>query len=279
MMVYSILKSVLLPPGILILMLTAAFFLVRGVLGRLLIFVAVTILTLMLLPPVGTLLMEPLETYPALGRPDTPIPPAAQAIVILSAGRVTDAPEYGGDTLDDASLRRVRYGATLARITGLPIYVSGGHLPDEPQSMGVLMADLLRTDYGIAVAAIESESRTSWENAAYTAQLLKRDGMTHILLVSDAWHLPRAVDAFAGTGLTVTPAPTGFAHRPGWRAELTYRDWLPSARAFLLSYYAIHEHVGRVWYQIRTWIQGPPRVSERPPSVASHTNLLEMFTA
>jgi uncharacterized SAM-binding protein YcdF (DUF218 family) len=270
MMVYSIVKSFLLPPGILILMLIAAFFLVRGVPGRLLLLVALTILTLMTLPPVGTLLMEPLEFYPALGTPVTPIPNAAQAIVILSAGRVSDAPEYGGDTLDDASLRRVRYGATLQRATGLPLYVSGGRQPGEDQPLGVLMADLLRNDYGIAVAAIESDSQTSWENAANTAVLLKRDGVTHILLVSDAWHLPRAVDAFEGTGLTVTPAPTGFAHHPGWAAELTYRDWLPSARAFMLSYYALHEHLGRVWYQLRTWTQGPPRASDDLlPSAAS----------
>ncbi len=261
-MVYSIIKSLMIPPGILILMLIAAFFLVRGVLGRLLIFTVVTLMTLMSLSPVGIKLMEPLEVYPALGTRATPIPPAAQAIVILSAGRVTGAPEYGGDTLDDASLRRVRYGAKLSRTTGLPLYVTGGAQPGEDPPMGILMANLLRDDYGIVVAGIESKSQTSWENAAYTAPLLIHDGVTHILLVSDAWHLPRAVDAFEGAGLSVTPAPTAFAHYPGWEAALTFRDWLPSARAFLLSYLAIHEHLGRAWYQIRTWIQGPPRMTE-----------------
>ncbi|AFL73947.1 YdcF family protein [Thiocystis violascens] len=264
-MVYSVLKSLLLPPGILIVMLIAAFFLVRGVLGRLLLFTAVTVLTLMSLSPVGTRLMEPLERYSALGTPATPFPSTAQAIVILSAGRVTGAPEYGGDTLDDASLRRVRYGAKVARTTGLPLYVTGGAQPGEYPPMGVLMANLLREDYGAVVAGVESESRTSWENAAYTAPLLSRDGIAHILLVSDAWHLPRAVEAFESAGLTVTPAPTAFAHHPGWETELTLRDWLPSASAFKLSYLAIHEHLGRVWYQIRTWKQGPPQVTQAAP--------------
>ncbi|MBK1694832.1 hypothetical protein CKO09_08780 [Chromatium weissei] len=251
-MSYSIIKSLLLPPGILILLLIAAFLLVRGVLGRLLLFAALSIFTLMSLSPVATLLMEPLEPYSALGT-TTPIPSTAQAIVILSSGRMTNAPEYGGDTLDDLSLRRVRYGALLQRQTELPIYVSGGRLPTETQSLAELIAAVLRNEYGITVAGIESNSQTTWENAEYTAQLLKPLGITHILLVSDAWHLPRAVEAFTNNGLIVTPAPTGFIHHSGWQQELTARNWLPSARAFQLSYYAIHEHLGRVWYQIRGW--------------------------
>lgn len=257
MLSYSVIKSLLLPPGILILLFITAFLLVRGVLGRLVLFATLSIFTLMTLSPVATLLMEPLEPYPALGIA-TPIPSAAQAIVILSSGRITNAPEYGGDTLDDLSLRRVRYGALLQRQTGLPLYVSGGKLPTEAQPLAELIAEVLRADYGITVAGMESNSQTTWENAEYTAQLLQPAGITHILLVSDAWHLPRATEAFANTGLTVTPAPTGFVHHPGWQQELTYRNWLPSARAFQLSYYAIHEHLGRVWYQIRSWQQGAP---------------------
>lgn len=260
MVLYTILKSLLIPPGILILMLGVAFFMVRGVMGQLLIFISLAILMLMSLPVVGNRLMQPLERLPAIGTDALPIPSGAQAIVILSAGRRRGAPEYGGDTLDDASLRRVRYGAALSRATGLPLYVTGGRLAGEDEAIGVLMAEVLRHEFGVRVVAVESESRTTWENAAYTRAYLARAGVSHILLVSDAWHLPRALEAFEIGNLRVTPAPTGFVHYPGWESDLTYRDWLPSAQAFQLSYRAIHEHLGRVWYQIRFWIQGPPGV-------------------
>ncbi|TCT22711.1 YdcF family protein [Thiobaca trueperi] len=258
MMLYSLIKGLLMPPGILILLLIAAFFLVRGVLGRMLMVTVITVLTTMSSLPVGITLMEPLESAPALGTPAMPIPSTAQAIVILSAGRKRGAPEYGGDTLDDATLRRVRYGAKLARSTGLPLYVTGGRLSGEREPIARLMADVLRDDYGLPVAGVETESRTTWENATGTASLLARDGVSHILLVSDAWHLPRAVDVFAGMGLTVTPAPTAFVHYPGWETDLTWRDWLPSIPALLVSYQAIHEHLGRLWYQIRGWIEPLP---------------------
>ncbi|MTW22152.1 YdcF family protein [Allochromatium palmeri] len=253
---YSLFKALLLPPGIIILILIAAVWLTRGVLARLLVFVALLLLTLLSLPVVSVMLIQPLERYPIIGTDQAPLPPEARAIVILSAGVRRVAPEYGsGPTLDDVSLRRVRYGARLQRLTGLPIYVTGGSAPGEARPVGPVMAEVLSDDYGARVAGIESESRTTWENATLTAPLLERDGIHHILLVSDAWHLPRAVEVFERAGLEVTPAPTAQFHHPGWTGTLKYSDWLPSAKALQTSYYAIHEHLGRLWYQVRDWIE------------------------
>lgn len=252
-MAYAILKSLLLPPGILILMLTAAFLLVRGVLGRVLLFIATAILSLMSLPAVASLLIGPLEIYPALS-PVGPFPSGAQAILVLGADRYAGAPEYGGDTVDRISMERVRYGAALQRATGLPLYVTGGVLPGERSSpVGVLMARTLEDELGVPVAGVESRSRDTWENAAFSKAMLEQDGIAHVLLVTSAWHLPRAVEACTRAGLVVTPAPTGFVtHRLSQRDSKLY-EWLPSAPAFLTSSLAVHEHLGRVWYRVREW--------------------------
>lgn len=254
---YTVIKSLLTPPGLLILMLIAAFLLARGVMARLLIFTTAITLTLMTLPVVAILLMTPLEPTPALTV--APIPADAQGILVLGAGS-DRAPEYGGDTVDGNSLQRIRYAAHLHRLTGLPIYVAGGSPPEEQPPVGLLMAKVLQTDFGVPVAGVEAESRTSWENAAFAKPMLERDGIGHVLLVSSAWHLPRAMEAVERAGLRVTPAPTGFVHYPGWQKDLGLADWLPSARALLDSTYAVREHLGQVWYQIRYWIQGAPRV-------------------
>ena len=50
----------------------------------------------------------------------------AQAIVVLGAGKRTHAPEFGGETVNRLALERLRYAATLARETRLPMLVSGG---------------------------------------------------------------------------------------------------------------------------------------------------------
>lgn len=255
MALYTVIKSLLTPPGILILLLLGAFLLARGVLARLLIFTAGTVLTLMTLPVVAILLMTPLEPFPALTSES--IPGDAQGILVLGAGS-DPAPEYGGDTVDEHSLKRVRYGAYLHRLSGLPVYVTGGGQPDGRPPVASLMARTLRDELGVPVAGVESESRTTWENAAFARPMLERDGVAHVLLVTSAWHLPRAVEAAEQAGIRATPAPTGFVHYPGWESDLELRDWLPSARAFLDSSYAVREHLGRVWYQVRYWLEGAP---------------------
>ncbi len=110
MVTHTLLKSLLLPPGILILMLAAAFLLARGVLARLLIFSAAAMLTLVSLPAVATLLMAPLEPYPALDKDS--IPKEARAILVMGAGR-SRTPGMAAIRSISFSLQRVRYAAYL----------------------------------------------------------------------------------------------------------------------------------------------------------------------
>ncbi|HYN78833.1 MAG TPA: YdcF family protein [Lamprocystis sp. (in: g-proteobacteria)] len=260
MTAYGVLKTLIMPPGGIILLLAAAFFLVRGGLGRLLLGTATAILTLMSLPAVALWLMAPLEPFPALDV-RAPLPTEAKAILLLGAGLESDAPEYLGNTVDGVSLERTRYAAWLRRATGLPIYVSGGNPAADEAAVGEAMARVLRDEFKVPVAGVDAKSQTTWENAAYSKPMLAQAGVTHVLLVTSAWHLPRAVEACERAGIGVTPAPTGFATSPGWETDLGLYDWLPSPHALHLSYYAIHEHLGRAWYQVRAWIEVAPRAT------------------
>ena len=99
----------------------------------------------------------------------------AQAIVILGGGMVEDAPEYGGAALGILTLQRVRYGARVARATGLPVLVSGGPtmtLPAEALSM----RDALVDEYGVAVKWVEPRSRNTHENAVDQRRSSNRTG-------------------------------------------------------------------------------------------------------
>jgi uncharacterized SAM-binding protein YcdF (DUF218 family) len=255
----TIAKSLIMPPGGLILLLLLGFFLVRGVLGRILIFVGASVFLLMSLPAVAQRLMVGLEPYPALA-PDSLAETGADGILILGGGRYAWAPEYGGDTVAVGSLQRLRYGAFLHRRSGLPIYITGGSPAHRQPSVGRLMAQVLEQDYGISAKGVEDQSLTTEENAVLSLAMLERDGIRRVLLVSDAWHLPRAIEAFARVGIAAIPAPTAFVHREDERGT-DYRDWLPSAAAFSNSYRALHEYLGRIWYRLK------PR-SEKTPETA-----------
>ncbi len=170
----------------------------------------------------------------------------AQAIVILGAGTYRDDLEYGGDTVGAMTLERLRYGATLARRTGLPVLVTGG-APDGGQPVARLMRDVLEKEFGIPVRWVEGRSDNTRENAIRSAALLKRAGVTRIFLVSHAWHLHRAIPEFERAGLTVIPAGLGYSRS----TELSPLDFVPNAKALLDSYYAMHEGIGLIWYRIR----------------------------
>jgi uncharacterized SAM-binding protein YcdF (DUF218 family) len=248
---YAVIKQLLLPPGIILLLLALAFFLVRGTLGRMLLFVAWSMLLMMSLPGVAVPMIGSLERYPALN-PEQLSAVDADAIVVLGATVYASSPEYGGHTVDSNSLQRTRYAAWLHRRTGLPVYVSGGAGEKAP---GPAMARTLQEEFSVPVAGVDQDSQTTWENAMLTEPMLRADGIRRVLLVTQAWHMPRAVEAFQRAGVAVVPAPTGFVDRPVDRSGQTwrdqYKDWLPQAPAFQISYYAIHEWLGRVYYELK----------------------------
>lgn len=180
----------------------------------------------------------------------------AQAIVVLAAGRLLHAPEYGGrDIPDYTALARLRYAAHLQRRTGLPILVSGGTgtkagpagAHGRGYAMADAMAEALRTDFGVPVKWIEPRSRDTFENAAYSAAMLRADGVRRVLLVTDAMHMARARAAFEHAGMDVVSAPTMFFGNQPQRLGA----WMPSAEGMRRSWYAVYELIGIAWYRVR----------------------------
>ena len=174
-----------------------------------------------------------------------------QAIVILGTHRYSRAPEYGGrDNMAGLGLERVRYGAWLQQRVGLPILVSGrGYRAPGERSEARIMQDILENEFGARVAWIEERSHNTYENALYSAAILKQAGIRRILLVTHAYHMPRAREAFEQMGLEVTPAATVYFCTFG--SEYAFLDWLPEQRAFQRNRLLIHEIVGRWWYRLR----------------------------
>jgi uncharacterized SAM-binding protein YcdF (DUF218 family) len=173
----------------------------------------------------------------------------AQAVVVLAAGNMEHAPEYGGNSPDSIALARLRYGARLQHRSGLPLLVTGGNaIPERgvpPKAEA--MARALREDFRTPVQWVESASATTAENAELSARLLKPAGVRTVLLVTDAMHMPRARRVFERAGLQVVAAPTVFR---AW-GPLSASSFLPSADALASSYYAVYEWIGLAWYRIK----------------------------
>lgn len=110
------------------------------------------------------------------------------AVVILGGGLRSVAPEYGRPTLNRITLERVRYGARVARLGDLPILVSGGVAGvGYPEARA--MAESLTEDFGLPPRWVEETSENTGQNAEYSAAILKKAGITRILLVTHAAHM------------------------------------------------------------------------------------------
>ncbi|MCP5231029.1 MAG: YdcF family protein [Zoogloeaceae bacterium] len=176
----------------------------------------------------------------------------ARAIVILAGGRRIDAKEYGeGDQVSTGTLIRARYGAWLARRSGLPVLVSGGSVRGEEQAEAALMARLLEDELGVPVRWREEHSRTTYENAVNSAAMLKAEGIGRIALVTSALHMRRSIEAFEEQGLIVHAAPTDITSREDDPHSRWWEGLLPRAGAMREFTLVLHEIVGRLWYRIR----------------------------
>ena len=249
----QVIKALVFPPGIfIVLMITSLWLLKHNIKAakRTLIF-TVCSLYFLSLPIVSELLITPLEPYPALNEKslkDT----SAEAIVILSAGRLRNATEYDNkDVAGDYTFGRLRYGVKLHNHTKLPILVTGGLVENNQVPLAQLMSKDLHDNFGINTAWQENQSTNTAENAKFSYEILSKEKIQHIFLVSDAWHMSRAVSIFEKQGFVVTPAPTRFRGLNDGRFDLELAGILPSANALILSYFALHEFVGTVWYKIR----------------------------
>ena len=180
------------------------------------------------------------------------------AIVVLGGGKIKGALDRNDLMMEDLSkdaLQRVRYAALLSKRTQLPILVTGG--APEPSSKypspeAQVMAKVLRNEFNVEVSWIEDQSKITRENAKFSANILQKEKINHIYLVTHFWHMPRAKTIFEKYGFEVTPAPMGFEFENEFDInELNILDFLPSPSSLQRVREIWHESIGGIWYRLR----------------------------
>jgi uncharacterized SAM-binding protein YcdF (DUF218 family) len=189
-------------------------------------------------PLVAGLLRASLETATA------PADLTPAAIVILAA---ETRPTVSGTDVGALTLERLRAGAALHRTTGLPVLVTGGVLGADQPPVARLMADSLAADFGVMARWVEDAARDTRENAARSTALLRADSIAAAHLVTHAWHMPRAMAAFARAGLAVTPS----AVRPDAPPDGHWTQFVPRADRLGVSWLMLREWAGRLVYRLR----------------------------
>ncbi|UHD44373.1 YdcF family protein [Aureimonas altamirensis] len=201
------------------------------------------------LSPLGLLMMNGLEDR--IPRP--PLPERVDGIIILGGALDTRVSGLRGEPeLNDAA-DRVTEGVALARrFPQARVIFSGGNasvFADDISEAGV--AGRLMESLGLEPGRIELEdrSRDTYENAVQTRQMAEPKPGEVWLLVTSAFHMPRAVGCFRVVGFDVVPWPVDY------RTPTGAAVWRPSAaniRNVEKVHFAIREYIGLAAY----WLSG-----------------------
>ena len=239
-------KLIILPPVGLLLIVLGGLFLVgrHPRTGRAIATIAVVYLLALSTPIVSYKLSQLLDTAPSL---DLNKAVDAQAIVILGSGVRRHAVEYGGDTLSGSTLERVRYGAGIAKHTGLPVLVTGG-FPPGGGGEGRAMRKSLEGGVGVGGSWGEGESKNTHDSAKIFCAILAQDKINRVALVTHGPHMPRATMEFVASGLSVIAAPTEI---PSGDLEWPL-DYLPSVSGLQGSYIVCHELLAKLVTRVRS---------------------------
>lgn len=197
-------------------------------------------LYLMCTPLMTRGLMSVLGSYPPVLLPEQLGKDGAKVVVVAGggdyAGQETGLERVAGGN----SLQRLRYAARLSRQSGLPILLTG----IEAKAMERTLVE----DYGIKAEWVEHTSRTTAQNAERTAKLLMPLDVTRIVLVTDAWHMGRAVFIFQRQGFDVIPAPTSF---PMGYLRFKPSQMAPRSELFTQNMFGLSELLGQALYRFK----------------------------
>jgi len=184
--------------------------------------------------------------------PASDLPPA-EAIVVLgghtAGGRLNWFEPYDRQT----AVTRTDSAALLYQADRAPLILLSGAALDGWQSEAESMANKLMKE-GIPPDALvlEEESFNTYENAVYSARILKDRDISRVLLVTSALHMPRAMAVLNKQGLTPIAAPS--APQIVVPDDPDFSFWLPDQRTFFASRSIIKEYVGILVYWLRGWI-------------------------
>ena len=209
---------------------------------------AVSILILCSLPIFSNKLIISLENEYVLS--DASSAKTAEAIVVLS-GMVRTINGKSGLSYEwrEAS-DRIFAGIELVKKNKAPVMIlTGGKLP---WSVGKPEGEYLRDiaiKYGVPnknILLTENVENTEQEAKA-VAKLLNRVS-PKIILVTSAFHMPRAQKVFEAAGIIIEPFPVDFLSGAN---KSTIMNFIPSAGAFNQTSFFIRELIGRSYYNLK----------------------------
>ena len=211
-------------------------------------FAGIVILVICSMPIVSSKMIAYLESDYELNRPAEI--DSADAIVVLSGMVKTIKTKDSLDYEWSEAVDRFFAGIDLFRLNKAPTLIftrgkvpwsiglpEGEFLREEAIKLGIPKKDILLT---------ENVENTDQEAKA-VKKLFSIDN-PKIILVTSAFHMPRAQKVFEAVDINVIPFPVDFRNGVG---KLTIMSFIPSAASFANTSFFVREIIGRIYYNLK----------------------------
>ncbi|MCI5123252.1 MAG: hypothetical protein D3925_01930 [Candidatus Electrothrix sp. AR5] len=177
------------------------------------------------------------------------VPDGIQYIAVLGGGANYTRTLPSSIALSPAARGRVLEGIRLANKVypkNITLLFTGGSI-HTAGSVAELSSDTAHL-FGIKkenIMVLPNAYNTNQEAEAIATVLKGKN----LVLVTDAFHMPRAIHIFKQHGLRPVPAPSSYLVTLD-RETLSPLRWLPSAYALYRTELALHEYAGILWSNI-----------------------------
>ena len=210
--------------------------------------IGIFILIVCSLPVVSNKLVAYLESDYQLSKPSN-IEPADSIVVLSGMIRTINSKDGLYYEFGEAS-DRIFAGINLFKEKKAPkLILTRGKLP---WSVGIPEGEYLKE---IAITNGISKNNIllteNVENTDQEAKAIKKllsDNKSKVLLVTSAFHMPRAQKVFEAAGINVVPFPVDFQKG---LSKITFMSFMPSANALSGTSFFAREMMGRIYYNLK----------------------------
>jgi uncharacterized SAM-binding protein YcdF (DUF218 family) len=204
---------------------------------------ATLLLVIVALFPVGQLLLRPLENR----FPEPELPAHVDGIIVLGGGQdgeVTASRDRVA--LNDSGERLIEAVALFRRYPDARRVFTGGNGPPGETESDVARRAFAAMGIDPASVTYEARSASTWDNAVLSRELVRPGSGETWLLVTSAWHMPRAVGCFRMAGWRLLAYPVDY------RTSTVLRGPLASGLEGNLRDLdiAAHEYLGLLAYRL-----------------------------
>lgn len=176
----------------------------------------------------------------------------SDSIVVLSGKMIIPIITKHGITYEWDDPDRFFAGLSLLKAgKAKNIIFTGGELSwqIDAKTEGQIL-EMLAVSYGVSGSQVivTKYVQNTYDEALAVKELLVKNNTNRIILVTSAFHMPRASYLFNQQGIEVQTYPVDFKSTA---KNLSIVDFLPSAEAFYMFQFALREIIGRTYYMIK----------------------------